>query len=148
MADKLSQPPPVPPARIVQGSGASRPRTVARATVDPRFRQMQARLADQEKQLSSTREDLSKTRDDLQGKLDSTRDELSGSLASTKDELNGSIGRTHDDVVALQKRGERNYYEFQLLQIQGVQTHRAAEPFLAQGEYETQVVRSGNVRGR
>jgi len=117
MADKLSQPPPAPPARIVSESASapsSRPRTVARATVDPRFRQMQARLADQEKQLSSTREDLSKTRDDLQGKLDSTRDEFSGSLASTKDELNGSIGRTHDDVVALQKRGERNYYEFQL----------------------------------
>jgi len=75
---------------------------------------MQQRLTDQEKQLSSTREDLNKTRDDLQGKLDSTREELSGSLASTKDELNGSIGRTHDDVVALQKRGERNYYEFQL----------------------------------
>ena len=105
MADKLSQPPPAPPARIVS-EGASNP--------SPRFRQMQARLADQEKQLSSTREDLNKTRDDLQGKLDSTRDELSGSLASTKDELNGSIGRTHDDVVALQKRGERNYYEFQL----------------------------------
>jgi hypothetical protein len=116
MADKLSQPPSAPPARIVS-EGASRPsqpRTVARAAVDPRFRQMQARLADQEKQLSSTREDLNKTRDDLQGRLDSTRDELSGSLASTKDELNGSIGRTHDDVVALQKRGERNYYEFQL----------------------------------
>jgi outer membrane murein-binding lipoprotein Lpp len=116
MADKLSQPPP-PPARIVPDSPStpsSRPRTVARATVDPRFRQMQARLSDQEKQLSSTREDLNKTRDDLQGKLDSTRDELSGSLASTKDELNSSIGRTHDDVVALQKRGERNYYEFQL----------------------------------
>jgi len=119
MADKLSQPPPAPatPARVIS-EGASRPssqpRTVARATADPRFRQMQARLADQEKQLSSTREDLNKTRDDLQGKLDSTRDELSGTLASTKDELNGSIGRTHDDVVALQKRGERNYYEFQL----------------------------------
>ena len=118
MADKLSQPPPAPPARIASEGGASRPgsqpRTVARATVDPRFRQMQARLADQEKQLSSTREDLNKTRDELQGKLDSTRDELSGSLTSTKDELNGSIGRTHDEVVALQKRGERNYYEFQL----------------------------------
>ena len=118
MADKLSQPPPPPqPARIVSESASGpspRPRTPARATVDPRFRQMQARLADQEKQLSSTREDLNKTRDDLQGKLDSTRDELSGSLASTKDELNSSIGRTHDDVVALQKRGERNYYEFQL----------------------------------
>jgi outer membrane murein-binding lipoprotein Lpp len=117
MADKLSQPPPAPPARIVSEGAprsSSQPRTVARAAVDPRFRQMQARLADQEKQLSSTREDLNKTRDDLQGKLDSTRDELSGSLASTRDELNGSIGRTHDDVVALQKRGERNYYEFQL----------------------------------
>ena len=117
MSQKLSQPPPAPPARIVP-EGASRPISqprAARATVDPRFRQMQARLADQEKQLSSTREDLNKTRDDLQGKLDSTRDELSGSLASTKDELNGSIGRTHDDVVALQRRGERNYYEFQLI---------------------------------
>jgi len=116
MADKLSQPPPAP-ARVVPEAASrprSQPRSVARAAVDPRFRQMQARLADQEKQLSSTRQDLNKTRDDLQGKLDSTRDELSGSLASTKDELNGSIGRTHDEVVALQKRGERNYYEFQL----------------------------------
>src|SRR5579863_4931188 len=116
MADKLSQPPAAPPAARMATEGASRSgsqsRTVAR--VDPRFRQMQARLADQEKELSSTREDLNKTRDDLQGKLDTTRDELSGSLASTKDELNGSIGRTHDEVIALQKRGERNYYEFHL----------------------------------
>jgi len=116
MADKLSQPQAAPPAARMGTEGASRagsqPRTVVR--VDPRFRQMQARLADQEKQLSSTREDLNKTRDDLQGKLDTTRDELSGSLASTKDELNGSIGRTHDEVIALQKRGERNYYEFQI----------------------------------
>ncbi|MEO8049730.1 MAG: hypothetical protein ABI833_04875 [Acidobacteriota bacterium] len=120
MADKLNQPPPAPPARLVSEgtsrSGSpvrSQPRSVARAA-DPRYTQMQKRLTTQEKELSSTREDLNKTREDLQGKLDSTRDELSGSLASTKDELNGSIGRTHDDVVALQKRGERNYYEFQL----------------------------------
>ncbi len=116
MADKLSQPS-APAARIVS-EGASRPnslpRPVSRAAVDPRYTQMQRRLANQEKELSSTRDDLNKTRDDLQGKLDSTRDELSGSLASTKDELSGSIGRTHDDVVALQKRGERNYYEFHL----------------------------------
>jgi outer membrane murein-binding lipoprotein Lpp len=115
MADKLSRPAPVvaPPARAT-GDGAPRPRTLNRSAVDPRYTQMQKRLADQEKQLSSTREDLTKTRDDLNGRLDSTRDELSGNLASTKDELNGSIGRTHDDVVALQKRGERNYYEFHL----------------------------------
>ena len=115
MADKLSRPAPIPapPARVTS-DGAPRPRPVTRAAVDPRYNQMQKRLADQEKQLSSTRDDLNKTRDDLNGRLDSTRDELSGSLASTKDELNGSIGRTHDDVVALQKRGERNYYEFHL----------------------------------
>src|ERR1700732_4205092 len=43
MADKLSQPPPAPPARIVSESASrpsSQPRTV-RAAVDPRFRQMQ-----------------------------------------------------------------------------------------------------------
>ncbi len=123
MADKLSQataaPAPAAPARGYSES-TPRPRPV-RAAVDPRYTQMQKRLADQEKQLSSTRDDLSKTRDDLNGKLDSTRDELSGNLASTKDELNGSIGRTHDDVVALQKRGERNYYEFHLSKSKEVQ---------------------------
>ena len=114
MAEKLAQPAPVPvaPARVIS-EGTPRPRPV-RPVVDSRYTQMQKRLADQEKQLSSTREDLNKTRDDLNGRLDSTRDELSGNLASTKDELNGSIGRTHDEVVALQKRGERNFYEFRL----------------------------------
>ncbi len=114
MADKLNQPAPVPaPPTRIYSEAAPRPRPV-RPVVDSRYTQMQKRLADQEKQLSSTREDLNKTRDDLNGRLDSTRDELSGNLSSTKDELNGSIGRTHDDVVALQKRGERNYYEFHL----------------------------------
>jgi hypothetical protein len=115
MADKLSQPAPaLATASRFTSDGTPRQRPANRAAVDPRYNQMQKRLADQEKQLSSTREDLNKTRDDLNGKLDSTRDELSGSLASTKDELNSSIGRTHEDVVALQKRGERNYYEFHL----------------------------------
>jgi len=31
-----------------------------------------------------------------------------------KDELSGSIARTNDELVVFQKRGERNYYEFQL----------------------------------
>src|SRR5205823_11615500 len=39
---------------------------------------------------------------------------LASSLNSTKDELSGSIARTHEELTALQKRGERNYYEFQL----------------------------------
>ncbi len=116
MADRLNRPP--APAERVVAQGASRAsspsRPASRGAADPRYTQMQRRLTNQEKELSSTREDLNQTRDDLQGKLNSTRDELSGSLSSTRDELNGSIGRTHDDVVALQRRGERNYYEFQL----------------------------------
>jgi hypothetical protein len=70
---------------------------------DPRFQELKGQLSDQQKELASTREDLNKTRDDLNGALSNTRDELSGSIA-----------RTHDELVALQKRGERNYYEFEL----------------------------------
>jgi DNA-binding protein YbaB len=81
---------------------------------DPRFNQMQQQLSDQQKQLASTREDMEKTRNDFDGKLNSTRTDLDGKLTSTRDELNGSIARTHDQLVALEKRGERNYYEFKL----------------------------------
>src|SRR5215470_10768316 len=48
---------------------------------------------------------------DAQGKaIESTRQEL----ASTRADLGGSIARTHDELVVLQKKGERNYYEFDL----------------------------------
>ncbi|MCU1335697.1 MAG: hypothetical protein JWO19_1278 [Bryobacterales bacterium] len=77
------------------------PQRVARE--DPRFKELRGQLSDQQKQLASTRDDLNKTRDDLSGALNNTRDQLSGSIA-----------RTHDELVALQKRGERNYYEFEL----------------------------------
>ena len=70
---------------------------------DPRFQELKGQLSDQQKELASTREDLNKA-----------RDELSGALNNTRDELSGSIARTHDELVALQKRGERNYYEFEL----------------------------------
>jgi hypothetical protein len=92
----------------------TQPRRAATPAVDPRIAQLQSKLADQQKELSSTREDLNQTRQDLQGRLDSTRDQLTGSLSSTRDELNGSIAHSHDEIVALQRRGERNYYEFQI----------------------------------
>ncbi len=85
-----------------------------RPTVDPRFNQIQSRLEEQQKAIATNRDDLNKTRDDLQGKLDTTRDQLSGSISNSHDELSGSIARTHDEIVALQKRGERNYFEFTL----------------------------------
>ncbi len=70
---------------------------------DPRFNQLQQQLSGQQKQLASTREEVEKARTELDGKVNSTRDEL-----------NGSIARTHEELVALEKRGERNYYEFRL----------------------------------
>lgn len=77
--------------------------TGAHAAKDSRWSAMDAKLAEQQKQIESTKSDIAKTREDLEGRLGSTRDEL-----------NGSIARTHDEVAELRKRGERNYYEFDL----------------------------------
>ena len=48
---------------------------------------------------------------DAQGKA---IEEANNNLASTRTELSGSIAKTHDELVVLQKKGERNYYEFDL----------------------------------
>ena len=48
---------------------------------------------------------------DNQGKqIDSTRQDLTNARA----EFQSSIATTHDELVALEKKGERNYYEFDL----------------------------------
>jgi hypothetical protein len=48
---------------------------------------------------------------DAQGKaIEDTRN----NLANTSTELTGSIARTHDELVVLEKKGERNYAEFDL----------------------------------
>jgi transcriptional regulator with PAS, ATPase and Fis domain len=48
---------------------------------------------------------------DAQGKaIEATQ----GNLASAKTELTGSIAKTHDELVVLEKRGERSYFEFDL----------------------------------
>jgi hypothetical protein len=70
---------------------------------DKRYKQLQAQLEEQQKQLKETQDLVAKNRSDLET-----------NLSSTKDELNGSIARTHEELVALQKRGERNYFEFDL----------------------------------
>jgi len=66
---------------------------------DPRWKKMQAQLDEQGRAIDSTRQDIDSTRQDLAG---------------TRTELQGSIARTHDELVVLQKKGERNYYEFDL----------------------------------
>src|SRR5215472_5592905 len=71
---------------------------------DTRYKQLRAQLDDQQKQLKDTQDLVAKNRTDMET-----------NLSSTKDELNGSIAKTHDELVVLQKRGERDYFEFDLV---------------------------------
>jgi DNA repair exonuclease SbcCD ATPase subunit len=89
---------PASPSAPAKGPAAKR-----RAPMDKRYTQLQAQLAEQNKQLKDTQEQVKKYRSDLEG-----------NISSTRDELNGSIARTHEELVALEKRGERNYVEFDL----------------------------------
>jgi hypothetical protein len=73
------------------------------ARVDKRYKQFEAELEEQQKRLKETQELVAKNRTDLEG-----------SLSSTRDDLNGSIAKTHEELVALAKRGERSYFEFDL----------------------------------
>jgi len=75
----------------------------AAAPGDKRYKQLQAQLAEQQKQMKETQDLVARN-----------RSELESSLNSTRDDLNGSIARTHEELVALSKRGERNYFEFDL----------------------------------
>jgi cell division protein FtsL len=80
-------------ARAAQRAAASQHRTTARVRRDdPRWKQVQDELAAHQKAIESTQSDLT----------------------SAKTELSGSIARTHDELVQLAKKGERNYYEFDL----------------------------------
>lgn len=86
-----------------QAAAGTRPQAKRTAPADKRYKQLQAELEEQQKQLKETQDLVARNRMDLEG-----------SLSSAKDELNGSIARTHEELVALQKRGERNYFEFDL----------------------------------
>jgi predicted nucleic acid-binding Zn-ribbon protein len=92
--------------RTVAVRRAPAPRAARRpvaASEDPRLKQLQGQLSEQAERLARTQQQVDRNREELEGKLN-----------STKDELGGSIARTHEELVALQKRGERTYTEFQL----------------------------------
>jgi DNA repair exonuclease SbcCD ATPase subunit len=91
------------PVKVRRAPAARRPALVRRPADDPRWQSVESRLSDHEQRIAGAKQDLEDTRTGLEGKL-----------SSTKDELGGSIARTHDELVALQKRGERNYNEFTL----------------------------------
>jgi uncharacterized coiled-coil protein SlyX len=93
-----------PSAGSAKASPAKRTTTKRRApAVDRKYAQLQAQLAEQQKQLKETQDEVAKDRSELEGTINSTRDDL-----------NGSIAKTHEELVALAKRGERSYFEFDL----------------------------------
>jgi len=89
-ASNQAQPTAPVPAPVV----ATKPRAATHrpSAQDMRFQKMQSQL-------------------DAQGKA---IEDARGDLASTRTELSGSIAKTHDELVVLEKKGQRNYYEFDL----------------------------------
>lgn len=67
-------------------------RSASRAKPDPRWKKLQTQLDAQNKEIESTRQEI----------------------ASARTDLEGSIARTHEELVVLEKKGERNYVEFDL----------------------------------
>jgi hypothetical protein len=82
---------------------------------DPRWKQMQQQLTDQQKQLADNQQQLAQNNQQIaktQSDLESAKSDLSANLDSARTQLGGDIARNHDELVALEKKGERTYYEF------------------------------------
>lgn len=95
---------PVETTKVLQHQRiAARHRSQPRPRESPAWKKMQARLDAQQKQLDATQQDVARARSDLEGELN-----------SAKGDLGNSIARNHDELVALERRGERNYFEFDL----------------------------------
>jgi hypothetical protein len=83
---RAAEPAPAP-VIIKPRAGTRRP-----SAQELRLKKMQSQLDEQGKAIEAARSDLS----------------------STRTELTGSIARTHDELVVLEKKGQRNYFEFDL----------------------------------
>ena len=87
-AERAAERPPTAPVYRKPMAAAG----IHRRIEDARWKKVQGQLDDQAKQIDATRQDLTNTRTQLQG----------------------SIATTHDELVLLEKKGERSYYEFDL----------------------------------
>ncbi len=97
------------PAPVVATARSGHRRHVVNGHVvsDARWKKMQAQLDAQNQAIDANGKAIEATRNDLN---------------SARTELGGSIARTHDELVALQRKGERNYFEFDLSKSKGFQT--------------------------
>lgn len=91
-----ASPPAPPPAPQIRWS-ATKP--AHRSGESSRLKKMQAQLDAQGKAIEATQSDLANTQSDL---------------SNTRTELTGSIAHTHDELVLLEKKGERSYFEFDI----------------------------------
>jgi outer membrane murein-binding lipoprotein Lpp len=80
-------------ARVTHTATTRRPNGVT----DKRWKEIQAKLDAQRQAIDANGKAIEDTRSDL---------------TSAKTELSGSIARTHDELVVLQRKGERSYFEF------------------------------------
>lgn len=86
------------------------PRRIAQAVPakptpeDPRITDLEKKVAEQDEKLAGTQRLVEQARTDLEGRINSTSMELSGSIAKTSEE-----------VAELRRRGERDYFEFDIL---------------------------------
>lgn len=97
-----SEKPSPSPADAVSGafrSTAARPGASRQRKPDPYFKKLQSQLDAQGKAIQQTQSELQSTQ---------------GDLASARTELGGSIAHNHDELVALEKKGERSFTEFDL----------------------------------
>lgn len=79
-------------ARVAASHRTMRTSAHHRKVDDPRWKKMQSELDANKQAIDATRNDLT----------------------AAKTELGTSIARTHDELVVLQRKGERNYYEFDI----------------------------------
>ncbi len=84
---------PAPAAPVAQRTAKPRAAIHRASAQDQRFKKIESELDAQGKEIDSTRSDL----------------------ASARTELSGSIARTHGELVVLEKKGERNYFEFDIV---------------------------------
>ncbi|MGD0157201.1 MAG: hypothetical protein ABSB50_13970 [Terracidiphilus sp.] len=88
-----------PESAPVERAGGRRPSEHRAARPDPRFGKLQSQLDAQGKRIDAEDQQIADARTDL---------------TNTRTELTGSIAKTHDELVVLEKKGERNYFEFDI----------------------------------
>jgi flagellar biosynthesis chaperone FliJ len=89
-------------AAQARAEAAHKPRTGVSGGrhVESRWQKMQSQIDAQNKAIAQTQNELAATQ---------------GDLNNTRTELTGSIAHTHDELVLLEKRGQKNYTEFDIV---------------------------------